>query len=184
MPEEMPQIAARIHDLRQIAGLSVEQVASDLQVPAATYAAYETGEADIPVGLLSEVAHRFGVELGTLLTGGAPRLHLYAVTRKGKGAEVTRRSRYRYRSLGDNFIQRRAEPFEVTVEPETDDAPYSLATHPGQEFDLVLEGILAISIDGHEIVLNEGDSVYYDSSLPHGMKAVGSVPARFLAVIL
>ena len=57
-------------------------------------------------------------------------------------------------------------------------------THPGQEFNYVLEGTLMIVVDGHEITLNEGDSIYFDSGYKHAMKALNNQQARFLAVIV
>ena len=48
----------------------------------------------------------------------------------------------------------------------------------------MLSGTLAVTIDGHELVLNEGDALFYDSLHPHGMKALNDKPAQFLAVIL
>lgn len=48
----------------------------------------------------------------------------------------------------------------------------------------MLEGSMIVYIDGHHIVLNEGDSLYFDSSCSHGMKAVGDKPAKFLAIII
>jgi mannose-6-phosphate isomerase-like protein (cupin superfamily) len=71
----------------------------------------------------------------------------------------------------------------VEAATETENKPLSLNSHPGQEFDYVLEGRLLISIGGHEMELEPGDCVYYDSTEPHGMKALGGKPARFLAFI-
>ena len=48
----------------------------------------------------------------------------------------------------------------------------------------VLEGRLLIGLNGKEIELNPGDSLYFDSSLPHGMKALDGKTVRFLAIIL
>jgi len=71
----------------------------------------------------------------------------------------------------------------VEASPETENKPVSLNTHPGQEFDYVLEGRLLISISGHDIELGPGDCVYYDSNELHGMKALGGKTARFLAIV-
>ena len=49
--------------------------------------------------------------------------------------------------------------------------------------DYVLDGSLKVSIDGHEDVVNAGDTVYYDSSKPHGMIAIGGKPCKFLAIL-
>jgi quercetin dioxygenase-like cupin family protein len=72
----------------------------------------------------------------------------------------------------------------VEANPETENKPLNLNTHPGQEFDYVLEGRLLMSVGGHETELGPGDSIYYDSNEPHGMKALGGTRARFLAIVL
>ncbi len=182
MSNQVKQIAARIKDLREIAGLSEEALAAELGVTAETYSEYENGNTDIPIGFLYEAANRFGVELTAILTGEGPRLHTYCLVRKGKGVSVDRRNPYKYQSLAYNFIHKKAEPFLVTVEPGNDDTVH-FNSHPGQEFNYVMEGTLMIYIDGHSLTLNEGDSLYFDSSCSHGMKALDSKPAKFLAII-
>jgi transcriptional regulator with XRE-family HTH domain len=183
MSDQVKQIADRIRDLREIANLSEETLAAELGVTAETYREYEKGSTDIPVGFLYEVANRFGVELTAVLTGEGPRLHTYCLVRNGKGVSVDRRNPYKYKSLAYNFIHKKAEPFLVTVEPGDED-PVHFNSHPGQEFNYVMEGTLMIYIDGHQLTLNEGDSLYFDSTCSHGMKALGGKPAKFLAIIL
>jgi quercetin dioxygenase-like cupin family protein len=73
------------------------------------------------------------------------------------------------------------EPLLVTLIPGEPEA--ALVTHSGQEFNLVLEGIIVIAYDGKEYVLNPGDAVYFDPTRPHGQKAIGTEKARFLTVI-
>ncbi len=184
MQEPIKLIAERIKGLREIYGVTAETLAHELEVPPGVYHAYESGETDIPVGVLYKVAHRFGVELSELLTGEQPRLHTYALTRRGRGVSVERRREYRYQSLAHNFIHKKAEPFLVTVDPEPPDSPYHLNSHPGQEFSYVLEGALKVRLGEHEVTLEEGDSLLFDSGVDHGVKAMGGRAARFLAVIL
>jgi quercetin dioxygenase-like cupin family protein len=105
----------------------------------------------------------------------------YFVTRKGTGVSVERTRAYKYLALAHGFRQAKMAPFEVTVEPN--DLPITLNTHAGQEFNQVLEGSLQLHIAGNDLVLNEGDSIYFDATKPHGMKAVGAKKVRFLAVI-
>ncbi len=183
MPEKIRNIAARVRELREIAGISPETLALEFEIHRETYLEYESGNVDIPVSLLYKVAHRFNVELTDLLTGESPKLHIYALTRKGGGISVERRKHYKYRNLAYNFIHKKAEPFIVAVDPKTSDAS-SLNSHPGQEFNYVLEGTLKITIDGHELVLEAGDSLYFDASYRHCMEAMNDKPARFLAVII
>ena len=72
----------------------------------------------------------------------------------------------------------------VTVEPKPDQQRVELNSHPGQEFNYVLSGTLQVFIDGYEVVLYPGDSIYFDSGIEHGMKALNGEPAQFLAVII
>lgn len=183
MSENVRKIAMRIRELREIAGVSAETLANEFGIPHDTFHSYERGDSDIPVSLLFKVAHRFNVELTDLLTGESPKLHVYSLTREGQGVSIERRRRYAYRSLACNFIHKKAEPFHVTVQPEPPGTPVSLSSHPGQEFDYLLEGKLKIIIDGHELVLNPGDSLYFDSGYDHGMQALDDRPAKFLAIV-
>ena len=74
------------------------------------------------------------------------------------------------------------EPFIVTVEPKPGE-PFHLNSHTGQEFDLVMRGTLELMIDRSIVVLEAGDSIYFDASHPHGMRALNDQPACFLAMI-
>jgi len=184
MSDQIRQIASRIKDLREISGLSIETLAGELGVSTETYKQYESGSIDIPIGFLYELSNRFHVELTAILTGEGPRLHTYCLVRNDKGVSVERKNPYKYHSLAYNFINKKSEPFIVCVEPSAEDEPIHFNTHPGQEFNYVLEGTLMIYIDGHQLILNEGDSLYFDSSYSHGMKAMEGKKAKFLAIII
>jgi mannose-6-phosphate isomerase-like protein (cupin superfamily) len=184
MTEQIRQIAERIRGLREIAHLSAETCARELGIPLDTYASYESGAADIPASFLYQIAHTFNAEMSSLLTGEEPRLHVYCVTRSGRGVKVERRHDYDYQSLAFNFIDKKMEPFLISVQPRPEADPIPVNSHPGQEFNYLLEGTLRVVVGGHEVTLKAGDSIYFDAQHSHGMKAVGSAPARFLAVIL
>jgi quercetin dioxygenase-like cupin family protein len=179
---KIESIAARIRELREISNFSIEETAELLNIAVDEYTAYENGSMDIPIGFLNSFANKFNVDLTELLTGDSPRLRRYSLVKKGKGVNVERRAPYRYQSLAYNFINKKAEPFLVTVNPSGNaDVPKN--SHPGQEFNYVLEGTLLIMIDNKEFVLNKGDSIYFDANLQHGMKALGDKTAEFLAII-
>jgi Uncharacterized conserved protein, contains double-stranded beta-helix domain len=184
MTEQIKLIANRIKGLREISGLAAETLAKDLHVPAETYNDYENGNVDIPVSFLYSVAQKYGIELSAILSGQDPRLHVYSVVRKGKGLNVERRKQYKYESLAYNFVHKKAEPFMVTIEPLPDDSPIEVNSHPGQEFDYVIEGTMKIIVDNHEIILSEGDSIFYDSGYKHAMRALNNKTVKMLAVIL
>ena len=116
--------------------------------------------------------------------GDEPKMSSYFVTRKGKGITVERVKAYKYQSLAAGFSKRKADPFLVTVHPKEEDEPMFLNSHPGQEFNMVLSGRLLLSINGKELILEEGDSIYFNSELPHGMKALDGEKVCFLAMIM
>jgi transcriptional regulator with XRE-family HTH domain len=182
MNEQIKQISERLKGLRDALDLSEKEVAAACGIPVEEYLTYESGKKDIPVGVLHCVSHQYRIELTSLLFGEDPHMRAYFLTRKGQGAAMERTKAYKYQSLAAGFIDRKADPFIVTVEPNEN--PIHQNSHPGQEFNLILEGRMILSLNGKELTLNEGDSIYFDSALPHGMKALDGKTVRFLAVIL
>ena len=184
MTEQIKQIAERIKEIREISGISAETLASRLGLAKDVYINYESGETDIPVGIIFKIAELFNVELSVLLGGDNPKLRIYGVVRNGKGLKLERRRQYKYESLAFNFIHKKAEPFMVTIDPGPEGSVLDFNSHPGQEFNYVLKGTMMTIIDGHEITLNEGDSIYFDSGYKHAMKALNNEQVRFLAIVL
>lgn len=181
---ELKQIADRVRELREIRGLSLESLAKECRVTPDLCQKYENGEADIPVGFLYQVANLFHVELTTLITGSEPKLHSYCVVKKGHGLSVERRKEYKYQDLSYNFKNKKAETFLVTVDPKAEDLKNRGNSHTGQEFNYILEGTLNLTIHGHDVLLEEGDSIYFDSGNEHSMRAMNGKTAKFLAVII
>lgn len=183
MSEQLRQIATRLKGLREVEDISKEALAREFNIPIELYEQYESGEVDIPVSFLYEVAEKFGVELTAILTGDNPKLKVYAYVKNGKGLTVDRRKEYEYQNLSYNFSNKKMETFMVTVPPRNDDTAIAENQHPGQEFNYMLEGRLELLINGKSIILEEGDSIHFDSNYPHGMRALDNKKARFLAVI-
>ncbi|MFO8002538.1 MAG: XRE family transcriptional regulator [Marinilabilia sp.] len=184
MEEQLKQIAARVREMREILDMSPEAAAKACGITSEKYSQLESGQIDIPVSVLHKLAKAFDIEVTTLLSGEEPRMHAYTLTRKGQGIAMERRQAYKYQALATNFINRKADPFIVTVEPKPDEEEVDFNTHPGHEFNLVMKGTLHLFLNNKKMVLNEGDSIYFDSSLPHGMKAANGQKCEFLAVIL
>ena len=144
----------------------------------------EQGEEDITISKLMKIAHKYGVSAEELMYAEAPRMKSYFVVRKGQGMSVERTKAYKYQSLVSGYVNHKADVFIVTVEPKPEAHTVYKNNHAGQEFNLVLEGAMDIYLDGKTIRLNEGDSIYFDSSKPHGMLAVGDKAVRFLAAAI
>jgi len=184
MEEQIRQIAERLKGLRDVMDITAEDAAGACGISTEQYLAFESGKIDIPVSVLHNISHKYGVELTVLLTGQEPHMHRYSLVRKDQGIGVERTKAYNYQSLAYSFINRKAEPFIVTVEPKPESYEIKLNAHLGQEFSYILKGRLKINLGGKEMILEEGDSIYFDSSLPHAMVALDGVPCQFLAFII
>ena len=177
------EIAQRIAGARDAADMSPEEVASRLGIDVETYRAYEAGTVDVPLGDIPQLAAMFDADPFAIFTGINSHTRLFAVTRKGKGPVVERNAAYHYESLNAAFAGAKIMPYIVTVLPGSDERGLHVNSHPGEEFDRVIEGTIEMVIDGHSIVLDEGDSIYFDATKRHGIRALGGRPAKFLAVI-
>ena len=183
---QLSEIAARIKEMREIMGWSLPDLAEQVEFSVENCTAYESGMIDIPFSFIHKCALAFDVEMSELLEGRAARLTSYTVTRKGGGQKTAQEDGIDITNLAPKFRNKIAEPYWVRYEyaPAQENKPIHLATHSGQEFDLVLSGRLKVQIGKHVEYLDEGDSIYYDSSTPHGMIAVGGGDCVFCAVVL
>jgi quercetin dioxygenase-like cupin family protein len=85
-----------------------------------------------------------------------------------------------FKALAPGKGGRHMEPFIVDIEP---DAEQEKSTHEGEEFIHVLSGNLSVDYGSMSIVLSNGDSIYYDSIVPHRVVSADSKPVKILAVI-
>ena len=182
MDEQIMDIAERLRGLRDVLGLTVEEMALQCGIDVEDYKNAESGTSDISVSMLQKVARKNRISLDELMFGLEPRMTSYYLTRYGKGVSVERTKAYKYQSLASGFKDRVADPFLVTVDPN--ESPMTLNHHSGQEFDLVVKGKLLINLNGKDLVLNPGDSIYFNSALLHGMKAMDGAQAQFIAIII
>ncbi len=180
------EVAARIKEMRLIMGLSVDEMAEQTDVSPADYLAYENAEADLPFTFIHKCALAFDIEITDILEGHSAKLSSFTVTRKGEGQLTAKEDGIEISNLAPLFRNKIAEPYWVKYEysEQQQKEPIHTTTHGGQEFDIVLSGSLKVQVGKHAVVLNEGDSIYYDSGTPHGMIAVGGSDCVFCAVVL
>ncbi|MBR5438796.1 MAG: AMP-binding protein [Clostridia bacterium] len=184
---QLTEIASRIKELREIIGFSVKEMAQKTDVSESQYLIYEGGTEDIPFSFIHKCALAFGVSMTVLLEGRTAKLSTYTVTRKGQGQDTVKdEDGINIANLAPKFKNKLAEPYYVTYEYSLDaqNKPIHLTTHSGQEFDIVLSGKLKVQVGDHSEVLEEGDSIYYNSSIPHGMIAVDGKDCTFVAVVM
>jgi quercetin dioxygenase-like cupin family protein len=116
------------------------------------------------------------------MSGDSPKLSGCCLTRAGEGYDIDRIAEYSYKHLAVTFKDKLAEPFMVTVHPN--DKEVKLHSHDDQEFNFVVSGQANFFIGDAVHVLKQGDTVYFDASIPHAMKAIGSEPAKFIAIVM
>lgn len=184
MKHEFELIALRLRGLREALDMSKEEFASACNIPIEEYKLYESGQKDMSISTLKNIANTHNIDVNALMFDDEPRMKSYFLTRKGKGQAIKRIAAYKYQTLSGAFNNRKADIFEVTIEPNDNIAEIHHSSHEGQEFNLVLEGRMLLHVNGKYLVLEEGDSIYFDSSLPHGMKALDNKKVRFIAVVL
>jgi len=181
MNEELRELALRISGLRDACGYTQEELAEELGIELSVYQDYEENGKNIPISVLSEIAHKFGVDFNEIMTGTRATLDTYHIIRCGKGKSVDRYPGYGFRDLAHRCVGKIMQPLLVTLDPS--DKPADLVSHSGQEFDYVLSGRVAISFDGEEFILEPGDSIYFNSTYLHGQRCAGDEPGVFLTVI-
>ena len=184
MGEQLTEIGMRLAALRDACDFSQADMATKLGVSQTEYAAYENGEKDFSFSFLYNAANILGVDVLDIISGETPKLSTCAVVRAGEGYSINRRAAYDYRHLAYTFRDKLAEPFMVTVEPSDEGVTPTLHAHGGQEFNYVVSGEMQLYIGEISYILKTGDSVYFNSAVPHAMRALGGVPTKFLAVVI
>ena len=184
--DKIKETAQRIRELRLISGISVEEMARRTDTTVEEYIQCEEGNRNLSIAFLYRCVLIFGVDMGDLLEGRSPKLRSYALTRKGEGQRIEEAHNMVGFNLAPDFRNRIALPLYMKVQyrQEAQQEPIPLTTHEGQECDIVIKGHLKVQIDGHTEVLGPGDCIYYDSSKPHGMIAVGGEDCTFYAIVL
>lgn len=177
------EIAQRLKGIRLLSDVSVAEMAKVTGLTEEEYLSLENDESPISVSILLDACAFLNISMTELLTGERARLHTYSYVKNGRGLSVERSKAYKYENLAFNFIDRKVEPLLVTVD-YTENPEIHLNTHQGQEFHYCLEGSFQLRIGNHTVVMEEGDSMYFDSRQPHGMRALNGKCAKILVVTI
>ena len=180
------EVTSRIVELRSIVGLSTAQMAAKLGMSEDMYCSYEAGLEELNFAFLYNCAMALGVDVTDLIEGVSPQLSSYILTRSGQGRRVEQAHGMTYYNLAYKFRRRIAEPLFVhsVFSTEAQLRPIEVTTHEGQEFDIVINGYLKVQLGSHTEILGPGDTLYYDSSTPHGMIATNGGDCDFYAIVL
>ncbi len=185
-PEEI-RVGEKVKTLREQKGLSLRELADLTGFSMALLSQMENHLVTPSLGTIIKLAKAFGVRVGDFLgeTEGEP----FAIVRKDERKTVSRfaskegvKYGYSYESLGLEKKGRHMEPFIVTLEPATVKTSKT-SVHDGEEFIFVLEGEMEVILGNHTDVLYPGDSIYYDSNIPHRVQCHQDKVTRILAVL-
>jgi len=183
---EIP-VGENVRKFREAAGLTVQQFAERTGFSAALLAQVENRMVSPSLGTLVKIANAFDTTVSAFLGGKEERE--FSIVRKEERAVVSRvglkeggKSPYTYESLGSGKAGRKMEPFLVRLQPLSE-PPRARSTHDGEEFLYVLSGKIEVCLGALSDILEEGDSIYYDSTIPHHVHSADAREALILAVI-
>ena len=175
------EIGARLRELREVSDYTIEELAAELRLSPEVYASYEENGKDVPISVIYEIANKFKVDFTEIVTGQSAKLETYHLIRRGGGKVINRNPEYHFEDLAYRYANKVMQPLLVTLEPT--DAVAKLISHAGQEFNLVLEGVVIVTLGDKEFEMKAGDSIYFNPTIPHGQRCGSDVKARFLTVI-
>ena len=180
------EVAQRIREMREIMGFSTSEMAEKTEVSEDQYLRYETAADDLPFTFIHKCALAFNLSMSDLLEGRSALLSTYTVTRKGHGQDTAKEEGIEIQNMAPMFKDKLAEPYYVTYKysEELQDKPIHTTKHSGQEFDFIVSGRLEVQVGDNVEYLSEGDSIFYNSSLPHGMIAVDGRDCVFIAIVI
>ena len=195
MPEKIKKvlkdlgIGKKIKKLRQEKGLTLQELSEKTGLSKGLISQIENEQVSPPISTLMKIANGLNVEISYFFEQDEPTEKI-TVVRKNERISSGRRGikgniniGYSYELLAHKRPHKHMEPFLVTFEPkERDDV--IMFNHEGEEFHFVLEGKLEMITEDHEpIILEEGDSLYFDSSIPHGFRGLEGKPANTLTIV-
>lgn len=190
--ESENKIGSKIKTLREAHGLSIEELAQRCDTDVEVISSLESGDAASSLAPLIKITRALGVRLGTLMDDDNQLGPVYTdVAGMKEGTfihtfETTSGGDLNYFSLASGRPSRHIDPFIITIEP-TGEMSHELKGHEGEEFLYGLEGQIEIEYGtgsaARTYVLNPGESIYYDSIIPHQVRAHDEQSAKFLAVV-
>jgi transcriptional regulator with XRE-family HTH domain len=175
-------VAVRLAALRRENHLTLRELAERTGLSDAYLNRVERQKTPINIANLEKVASAFGVPLGSFFEADEARQPV-VVTRAGAGRKVRFRGRcgFRVELLASGKKGKLMEPLLVDLASARDEVPAQ--SHPGQEFNYVLEGRCTFVFGKEHTELEAGDAVYFDATVPHVCRARGPGPSRILAIV-
>lgn len=185
-PSLEESVGAAIRELRQRHGLTIAQVSEQSGISRGMLSKIETGQTSAGMDSLARIARALGVSMSMLFRKYDASSSTAQHIKKGMGMEVVRRgtkSGHTYHLLAyDQGPNKLFEPFLITM--DDDSQRYPTFEHPGTEFIYMLEGEIEYRCGQETFVLEPGDTLTFEGSVPHGPEHLTRCPIKFLSVII
>jgi quercetin dioxygenase-like cupin family protein/DNA-binding transcriptional regulator YiaG len=185
LEQEAVTPAQNLRAAREKQGFSIQELSQRTGIAQRELEQVEAGQIMLPLGQVIKLSKVLSLKIADMISVGDK---AFTIVRAGERSEVQRFGKakqashgYEYVSLAPGKKDRLMEPFLVTLHPASSDEPSS---HDGQEFIYVLDGEMEVIVDDNHDILKPGDSIYYDSSTTHLVRAHGDKPAQILAVLI
>lgn len=177
------EIGKRIKAFRTRKRITLEQLARQAGFTKGYLSKVEKSKKSPPVSTLGILARALGVTISALLGEEAPRTSLCLV-RKNERPLISRDGTafgYSYEAMAYKYPNKIMEPFLLTlpVKPKK----RTVYQHEGEEILFVIQGTMKFTHGNEEYIVNEGDSIYFDSSLPHFGESIGPEEVKCFMVI-
>lgn len=178
-------IGAKIRALRQKKDLALVQLGEHTGLSPGMLSKIERGQMFPTLPTLLRIAMVFGVGLEHFFSESAERPALAIVRKKDRVRLPDRPGddppSYFFESLDFPVADRLMEAFYAEFEPRSEaSAPHS---HPGAEIIFVINGQLVLNVDGEDVLLGEGDSIYFDSGFSHSYRRQGRASCSAIVVV-
>ncbi len=184
------KLGKRIKAFREAREKSLETLSAETGLSLSFLQGLEENNVYPSIGPMQKIAHALGLRLGTFLddeNSSDPIISSLDQTDPDVAIQNCRTQNvsYSYVSLGKGKTDRNMEPFHITIAPlsaEEQAKEQKTSSHQGEEFMLVLSGELKVVYGRETHILQAGQSIYYNSIVPHYVGAHGDAPAQILAV--
>lgn len=181
-------IGAKTKELRRSKKLTLQDVANETGFSPALISQIENNNISPPIATLSRIAHFFDVKIAHFFTENEEECP-YEVLRSNERTVIPKvvsrdgtSHGYFYESLSVRKKNRKMDPFLLTLNEKVSNTDsYS---HHGEEFLFVMKGTAELLLDDQRIVLNEGDSVYFDANLKHRLLSPTGDEVKVMAVVM
>lgn len=176
-------IGETIRSIREQKGLSLTAAAAAAGITKGALSKIEKAQVSAPVSTLLEIAKALGVHLSRFFPEPEEKPG-YVLVRNGEAPLIARGGSaygYDYHALALGMPDKQAEPFILTMSPGDKKGEFR---HGGEEFIYILEGKMAMTLEGEEFILEEGDSLYFDPTRNHICAAHGNEPVRMICVFI